>query len=343
MKKKLSFIIPAFNAEDCIKRCVEKILLLDDDIEVIVIDDGSSDGTAEILSTFRDSRFRFCSLPHYGVSRARNAGIEEASGEYICFVDADDVILPNSFLRTMHSMSNEIDLLMYGYQVVDGDKTVNCLPCLESGIYDGLIAKKLAKRMLDPYFAKKYKASYIGGKVYQYLIRKSILEQHQNIRFDASLPFAEDMCFLTALLQHVKRLQVNNQICYSYLINSNSAAHRYRPNYWRELSSVYKNICKQNILNEESRAKLYCRYVKEALLHYASGSISSAETKKNYAEIIKGTTFAWAVERTGYNDWTKFEHFENMLISNHMPALLYYVEQLKVWKHRFEERNNRYA
>lgn len=96
--KRISIIIPAYNASRTIERCLGSIMPQSKDCEVIVIDDGSSDNTYELCSNVSDNYSNFSILKQNrgGVSAARNLGIEKASGEYIMFVDADDVVEKDS-------------------------------------------------------------------------------------------------------------------------------------------------------------------------------------------------------------------------------------------------------
>ena len=91
---KLSVIIPAYNVEKFIGECLDSVLLSKKEIEVIVIDDGSKDRTLQICEAYsqKDSRICLFSKPNGGVSSARNFGIGKASGEYLTFVDSDDVL-----------------------------------------------------------------------------------------------------------------------------------------------------------------------------------------------------------------------------------------------------------
>ena len=91
----LSVIVPVYNVEAYLVKCVESILNQTyPNLEVILVDDGSPDGSGAICDTFadKDSRVKVIHKPNGGLSSARNAGLEEASGEYITFVDSDDWI-----------------------------------------------------------------------------------------------------------------------------------------------------------------------------------------------------------------------------------------------------------
>ena len=97
--KSVSIIIPVFNAEHYLKPCLNGILRLKDaaDTEIILIDDGSSDRSPYILKEYmeKDPRITVITQKNKGASASRNLGISHAKGKYICFVDADDLVLPN--------------------------------------------------------------------------------------------------------------------------------------------------------------------------------------------------------------------------------------------------------
>ena len=121
---KVSIIIPVYNSERTIKRCLDSIAVQTyPDFEVICIDDGSKDGSPRILDSFCQDNARF-SVVHQqnaGAAAARNAGLDRARGEYVTFVDADDT-LPKKALQFMHQSTviNECDTVMGMYERVDG-------------------------------------------------------------------------------------------------------------------------------------------------------------------------------------------------------------------------------
>lgn len=99
MEKKVSIIIPVYNVEKYLKKCLISVINQTfQDLEIILIDDGSSDSSSEIMKLFakQDSRIRIITQHNSGVSVARNNGIRSATGKYILFVDSDDTILPNA-------------------------------------------------------------------------------------------------------------------------------------------------------------------------------------------------------------------------------------------------------
>ena len=125
-EKLVSVIIPAYNIEDYIGRCLDSVLSQTyKNLEIIVIDDGSSDRTGEILDDYekKNHRMKVIHKENGGVSSARNIGIDRANGDYIGFVDGDDRVNPKLF-ETLVKLINEenADIAHCGYQMVFPDR-----------------------------------------------------------------------------------------------------------------------------------------------------------------------------------------------------------------------------
>lgn len=108
----VSLIIPVYNAEEFIDRCLQSAITQDyDNLEIIVVDDGSTDKTAEKLAAYAaDPKVRTFRIPNSGPSVARNTGLEEAKGKYLSFLDADDWLSPNYVSTLVQGMSNTSEL-----------------------------------------------------------------------------------------------------------------------------------------------------------------------------------------------------------------------------------------
>ena len=105
MKPKISVIIPIYNVEQYLEECLNSVIEQTfKDIEIILVDDGSTDRSSEIIRNFakRDKRVIFCSQTHQGVSVARNTGIRQAKGKYMLFVDSDDKIIQIDCLKILY-------------------------------------------------------------------------------------------------------------------------------------------------------------------------------------------------------------------------------------------------
>ena len=114
----LSVIIPVYNVEKYLRKCVDSVLAQDiADMEVILIDDGSPDNCGAICDEYaeKDTRVKVIHKEHEGLSSARNAGLDIARGKYITFVDSDDYLLPNTFIPNLDYIVNhpEVDCLQF--------------------------------------------------------------------------------------------------------------------------------------------------------------------------------------------------------------------------------------
>ena len=106
----ISVIIPAYNAEKFIKGTINSVLNQTfRDLELIVINDGSTDGTLEVISSFSDSRLQVFSYPNAGPQKSRNRGIEQAKGEYLSFLDSDDLWTPDKLERQLQALQENPD------------------------------------------------------------------------------------------------------------------------------------------------------------------------------------------------------------------------------------------
>ena len=127
MKHTISIIIPVFNLQDHVAACLESVLAQTyEDLEIIVVDDGSSDNSPQILDAFaaRDSRIRVIHQENNGVTRARLRGAAEAMGEYIGFVDGDDYVEPEMYQHLLeNALASGAEISHCGYQMVFPNRT----------------------------------------------------------------------------------------------------------------------------------------------------------------------------------------------------------------------------
>ena len=163
-KPMISVIVPVYNVESYLARCVDSILTQTyQNLEVILVDDGSKDNSGVICDDYarRDSRVNVIHKENGGLSSARNAGIEAAGGEYLAFVDSDDWIEPDAYERLLSAMQKHAAKLVVGgrYDVdgATGEKKVGLCPVREECICGQELVS--AKRK-----AKVFKGGQRGGQ-----------------------------------------------------------------------------------------------------------------------------------------------------------------------------------
>jgi len=214
----ISIIIPIYNTEPYLRRCLDSVLSQSfEDFELLLIDDGSRDASGTICDEYarKDKRIKVFHKANGGVSAARNVGLEHAKGEWIYFVDADDEVLPNGLQALIGGISDDVDIVMGGLEKCDGQG--NVLYEMEKG--PDLLSKR--DGILINYGASKVCAGNWGWMTIRFF-RNTIL-QHNNIRFDDDVVYNEDELFVVRYLCACKGLThyVNTSV-YRYYESTNS-------------------------------------------------------------------------------------------------------------------------
>lgn len=214
IRPKVTIIVPVYNVEKYLTCCIGSILSQSfKDFELLLIDDGSSDLSGEICDDYveKDARIRVFHKENGGVSSARNLGLENAQGEWICFIDSDDWVEVD-FLKELIQYDS-FDL------VVGGCEGVGCMIYStkrnENLIIDFKHPNKAAQ-ILNANNENTISAFYYSwGK----LFRNSIISQN-DLRFDTRMKICEDTCFLMKYLIHVQKIILSNSSLYRYRLLS---------------------------------------------------------------------------------------------------------------------------
>ena len=210
MDKLISIIVPCFNSEKTIATCLMSIKKQSYcNIEIIVIDDGSTDATVSIAKNLakNDNRIKVYSKLNEGVSIARNYGIEKATGEYIGFVDADDTIICNMYEKMIFALENTQAGLVVCKYFTNKEKNID----------DNFFWNK------DQYIHEMFLPSCkIAAFVWNRLYRKEYIDKY-SIRFHTDIKVCEDTLFNFEYLKNINSIYVVNESLYEYQINSNSA------------------------------------------------------------------------------------------------------------------------
>lgn len=274
---KVSVIVPVYNAEKYISECIKSILAQTFmDFELLLIDDGSKDSSGDICTAFAksDSRIKVFHKTNGGVSSARNLGIDKAEGDWITFVDADDVLKQN-FLA---------DLLVYdkydhivGGNIIFGEKTEQRL--IGKEICIDLRSSEAA--LLD--YGTDIKSSsficYPWGKLY----KNSIIQQN-GIRFNSDMFLGEDLCFVLEYLSQCENLVLVP--CNNYLYRYENQKNKYLMNYVDLMThSEYLGKCIDRLRNHTGYYFINMhRYITLSFFYHYYEKLKKCKTYKEYYE-----------------------------------------------------------
>ena len=216
MKVNISVIIPVYNAAGTIVRAVDSVMLQEyEPLEVILVDDGSTDGSGAICDDLaeRDERIKVIHKPNGGVSSARNLGLEHASGEYVMFLDADDAIRYGA-LASMYRRGS--DMILAGFAKVDGQTIVESYcPAGEMHYRDN----NEVAAFIDKTVTKKH--SYLLNSACFKLFSAELIRKH-GLKFDEQLRYGEDKMFVFSFLCHVGTVWTIPEMIYDYILQEGS-------------------------------------------------------------------------------------------------------------------------
>lgn len=303
-EEKVSIIVPVYNVEKYLERCLDSIINQTfKDIEVIALNNGSTDNSLNILLEYaeKDKRIKVIDNYNLGVSEARNIGIREANGKYIVFVDSDDWIDKN-MIEVLHSniVKNDSDLVMCTYvrefSNHSKEKVFN-LP--EINIYtDNEVKSQLLRKLIGPIGSELANPEYLDalGTAWAKMYKTSILKE-KNLRFvDLNeIGSGEDTLFNIYVLNELKKVILLNKPMYHYWRgNENSITSRYIPNFIEKRRNYFKyirNFIKENEFGSEYEKALNNRICTSVLgmglLECSKGNnISMLSKIKNIKSIL---------------------------------------------------------
>lgn len=304
--KLVSIIVPVYNGEKHIGKCIETLLgQTYKEIEVLVVNDGSQDKTQRVIAEWvqKDNRIVLINKENEGVSVARNVGLKAAKGEYILFVDSDDSLESKAVELLMNVLDvNSCEVLFFGFYV-NGD---------ESRKNDTKTLKKLEKLNTEEVKLEVLKSiisttENIYGYIWRAMYSRQMLNTH-NVVFPKEIKISEDYMFLLNAVNVAQSVRIITEELYIYNLGESSMSNKYIPTLLHDMNYVnewmYGNIV---IKNEDMLLGYYCsvsntylRYVQNAMRNkgksFNDKHIEIRKNKKEYGfqKIIKQV---WSLPR----------------------------------------------
>lgn len=314
----ISVVIPVFNI-DCglLKRSMNSILEANNaDVEVVVVDDGSDVSYSKDYEDIcgKNLMVRYIRKENGGPSSARNYGVDNASGEYVMFLDADDYLTPNCISEAVAGCSEtRADIIMgYVYKKLGG-----C--CVDSAIYEphnvfepvvvmGDIQKSKLLNHLLWYTDDSYKMDfgYISDGPVARLFRRSLFEDN---RFDLIPVWNEDTLWNIGLIKSAERIVVSKSIWYIYDVRTESVTQGFRQNCIEEFNYIIKEVCEagNSLWNGLSDKGIYYRVwhdiflLSRCYIFHSENNDCFLKKYDDLKKVIKGKYYKKAISEVDFS------------------------------------------
>lgn len=238
---KVSIIVPVYNVENYLDKCLNSLVNQTlKDIEIIIVNDGSTDNSEKIIKKYtkKYQNIKYIKKNNEGVSEARNVGLEQATGEYIGFLDSDDWVEPNMYeLMYQKAKSENFDIVACDTQAI----FPNTKTYISSNIKNDYV--KNTELMIDAY-------AVIWNKIY----KKDII---QNIKFKKNMNFCEDVEFLYMVYSKINKIGVIKEPLHNYLQREGSLTNVYDKKLYQLIEAM------DDIVEYYKKNKIYYKYKKE--------------------------------------------------------------------------------
>lgn len=218
MQPTVSIIVPVYNAEKTLERCVDSILNQSyQDFELFLVDDGSADGSGALCDAYaaRDSRVQVFHQENAGVSAARNLALDHAAGEYLQFLDSDDWITPDATVSLVRAArEHQCDLVIADFYRVCGERVSHKGDIDENTV---LSREEYAAHMMEN------PADFYYGVLWNKLYRRDIVSAH-HLRMDPEISWCEDFMFNLEYIRQAQRFYALQVPIYYYVKTKGSLA-----------------------------------------------------------------------------------------------------------------------
>lgn len=316
----VSVIIPLYNAEKTIGRCLQSVMNQSyENLEIILADDGSTDESVAICREYgrTDSRIRILQQSNSGPGVARNLGIDGSNGAYIAFVDSDDYIEPDMIEKMLKAIQDSgAEIAVCGFYLEKPGKEPSPHTFhIPSGVYEGESWLKIARRLLSDNSPTR-----IPPYSWLRMIQKSVLE-HPRLRYTSGIIRSEDYLFLSELNFRVnKAVLLLDQPLYHYVENEGSITHRYVEGYWDMVKKIHRVLSARLPKEAPVQEKLNVMVIQRALIAFHNSAMSgkSAVVEREIGAVLSDPVFLSAIRSLGIRNGVREFRFFYMMVLLHM-------------------------
>lgn len=342
--EKVSIIVPIYNAADYLRECIESIQKQTyQNIEIILINDGSTDKSLEIAKEYNhnDERIMLKAISNSGVSVARNIGLELMSGKYVMFVDSDDWIERNTVEIALHNIKkHKSDIVIWSYFKNYYNKELR-LDLIRGNSRTFTNEEEKQLLYLNSIYARYQQGNIEDvpiGTVMCKLYKSEFLKKN-NIKFNPELIRSEDVVFAINAFRLAKNISYFNENLYHYRINESSVCNAYR--YIEDTKTPFNLLIEElGEFQQKVHAKnavqkaIDCRTIQALLWHlkynyyHTDNSKGLLKRRKEIIELIKSEPYKTGLSNVNLSLMPKQEKIMVILFRKRLILLYYFIQKL---------------
>ena len=325
----ISIIVPVYKVEKYLRRCVDSIINQTyKNLEIILVDDGSPDNCPAICDEYakKDNRIKVIHKENGGVSSARNEGLKNATGDFICFVDSDDYVDNNYVEKLLNGFSDDVDIVISMYRVIDNESRETKTHRFVDEVKTVFIDENFDFRIMN-----------CNCSVWGKLFKKDLLS---NQLFSEKIHFGEDALFVAEMITKSKAIRHIPDYTYNYIVYDNSLSHGeinekkltlYEA--WYRISMLFA----EGTVSRETCSQVYLTSLFYQYGLYVSKEGSGSEVCNKLYEVLCSKKTVDCINSVSNNKKTKIKynflvHFRklyDMILLLKEPFVKHYDEQNK--------------
>lgn len=333
----VSVVLPIYNVEKYLDRCIESVVgQTYRNLEIILVDDGSPDGCPEKCEDWakRDKRIKVIHKENAGLGYARNTGIENASGEYICFFDSDDYIAADTIEKTYRAAKeNYADVVIFGFSTVDkyGKVGNTIVPETESLKYVGEEVQKLFLPDLISWNPDNGRATNLRMSAWTALYSMKLIRESGWKFVSERDIISEDVYSLLDLYHSVKTAVVVPEAFYFYCENETSLTHSYKKDRYKRIKQFYRaciDKCDQLGYDNEIKRRIAYPFTANsiaAMKMIVTSDLSIEEKKKMIHTVVYDETMQHVIHQMNLKTESFARKILFFAIKNKMDKLCFWL------------------
>lgn len=322
-KDLISVIVPVYNAENTLERCVNSIIKQTySNIEIILVNDGSKDSSLSTCNKLKlnNKNIRVIDSINKGVSSARNIGIKNAKGKYIMFADSDDYV-DSKWCESLYSVVEENKFCICN---------IYCVDYINNNIYTENDIDTYIKKFSINQFYEVYKLKLLN-QPYNKIYEKKILDK-SNIKFNEDLSLGEDLLFNLDYLLQCNEIEIINEKNYFYIKGqTDSLCNKFYPNFYEIQTKIYLKmidiINNTNALNNQNLKDCYTEFLYSLILSinniFLNKEYNFRQKVKGIEKILKSNVFENCLRNANQDKFNKI-YWSILKTKNFIGILSYY-------------------